>query len=235
MTIPSPRYAVYFAPEHGSPLDRFGRGVIGYDAYTGRDVPFEPPVLAEVNAVLNASWHPRRYGFHATLKAPMVLAPAQDEAALLAFAAEFARRTTPVTLDGLAVTALGNNFALRPVGDVAALNALAFAIVQAFDPFRAPLTEADRQRRLAGGKLTERQISHLEQWGYHDVGEDFWFHMTLTGPIPPERMAEIEAALAARYRQLELQGRAVIDNVTLFRQDSPETPFAVLQRFPFAG
>ncbi len=233
MSNEKPRYAVYFAPEAGSALSRFGTGVIGYDAWTGCDAPFEPAVMAEVNATLNADWHPRRYGFHATLKAPIFLADHQDEASLLAFAENYARSANAVALEGLCLEWLGNNFALRPEGDVSALNALAFEIVREFDPFRAPLTEAERQKRLAG-TLTPRQIANVDRWGYHYVDEDFWFHMTLTGPIAPERQPEVEAALRLAFQRVP-SGSAIIDNVTIFRQDDRALPFRILQRFPFAG
>ncbi|MCZ8374201.1 MAG: DUF1045 domain-containing protein [Beijerinckiaceae bacterium] len=233
MSTEAPRYAVYFAPEAGSALSRFGTGIIGYDAWTGRDVPFDPPVLGEVNSVLNADWHPRRYGFHATLKAPIVLRDPSGEGALLDFAARYAAGARAVRLDGLALEWLGTNFALRPEGDVTALDALAFEIVRAFDPFRAPLTEAERARRLAG-KLTPRQIENLDRWGYHYVDEDFWFHMTLTGPIAPERQSDIAGALEDAYRIVPVRP-VLIDNVTIFRQDSRSMPFRILQRFPFAG
>lgn len=233
MSNETPRYAVYFAPEAGSALSRFGTGVIGYDAWSGADVPFDPPVLAEVNASLNADWHPRRYGFHATLKAPITLVEPEGEGALLEFAATYAATARAVRLDGLKLEWLGTNFALRPEGDVTALNALAFEIVRAFDPFRAPLTEAERARRLAG-KLTPRQIENLDRWGYHYVDEDFWFHMTLTGPIAPERQAEIASVLEEAYRPVPARP-VPIDNVTIFRQDSRSVPFRILQRFPFAG
>jgi putative phosphonate metabolism protein len=233
MSLP-PRYALYYAPDAASPLWTFGSGVIGYDAYSGRDVPFAPPVLAEVNGEINADWHPRKYGFHATLKAPMLLAPETDEAGLIAAADSFAARTQPVRLEGLAVTLLETNFALRPLGDVTALDDFAFAVVKDFDAFRAPLTEDERERRLKS-PLTERQRDHLERYGYHYVGEEFWFHMTLTGPIAPARREEIGAVLESRYTALGCTGPVIIDNVTLFRQEDRAKPFRIIARFPLIG
>ena len=66
-----PRYAMYFAAGADSALSRFGAGLLGYDAHTGDEVPF-PDVALRVAP----DWHditadPRKYGFHATLKAPM--------------------------------------------------------------------------------------------------------------------------------------------------------------------
>ena len=56
-------------------LYRFGSGVLGYDCYTGSDLP--RPADLDID---EADWRalteePRRYGFHATLKAPFGLRP----------------------------------------------------------------------------------------------------------------------------------------------------------------
>ena len=73
MTQPS-RYAVYLAPPPTSALWRFGCDVLGRDAATGE------PVWGFATAGIDAEcWRaltaePRRYGFHATLKAPFRLA-----------------------------------------------------------------------------------------------------------------------------------------------------------------
>ncbi|WP_150287004.1 DUF1045 domain-containing protein [Rhabdaerophilum calidifontis] len=233
MSLP-PRYALYYAPDPASALWAFGTSVIGYDAATGRDVPFDPPELAAVNGKINADWHPRKYGFHATLKAPIVLAEGFGEADLLDACAAFAAGTAPVLLDGLAVTELDSNFALRPVGDTTALDAFAFAVVKDFDVFRAPLSAEERARRLAA-PLSERQRDYLERYGYHYVGEEFWFHMTLTGPIEAPLRPAIGAALRAAHARRVGGGPVAIDNVTLFRQEDRARPFRILARFPLAG
>ena len=66
-----PRYAIYYTPAPGSDLDRFGAQLLGYDAFTGVDLPFPDSILQ-----MSPDWHdltrdPRKYGFHATLKAPL--------------------------------------------------------------------------------------------------------------------------------------------------------------------
>ena len=70
-----PRYAIYYAPAPDSDLDRFGAQLLGYDAFSGEDLPFPDGILQAA-----PDWHeltrdPRKYGFHATLKAPLSLAP----------------------------------------------------------------------------------------------------------------------------------------------------------------
>jgi hypothetical protein len=84
-----PRYAIYYAPASGSDLDRFGAQLLGYDAFAGDDLPFPEGVTQAA-----PDWHeltadPRKYGFHATLKAPFSLAPDKTEAGLFAACSNF--------------------------------------------------------------------------------------------------------------------------------------------------
>src|SRR4051794_35350477 len=67
------RYAIFYAPAPDDALWRFGCMVLGYDAASGRDVaPIVPPGFTPERWA-QAVADPRRYGFHATLKAPFVL------------------------------------------------------------------------------------------------------------------------------------------------------------------
>ena len=63
----SPRYAIYYAPAPGSGLDRFGAALLGYDAFTGEDLPFPEGVLQATPDWHGLTGDPRKYGFHATL------------------------------------------------------------------------------------------------------------------------------------------------------------------------
>ncbi|MFZ3028892.1 DUF1045 domain-containing protein, partial [Rhodoferax sp.] len=69
----TPRYALYFAPAQGSPWWEFGSRWLGRDDC--RDLQLAQPALAQIApAELQAATEqPRRYGFHATLKAPFAL------------------------------------------------------------------------------------------------------------------------------------------------------------------
>ncbi|MDN3721086.1 DUF1045 domain-containing protein [Roseibium salinum] len=55
--------------------------------------------------------------------------------------------------------------ALTPNQPEAALNGFAALCVRSFEPFRAPLTEADLERRRRSG-LTPRQDLYVTEWGY---------------------------------------------------------------------
>ena len=79
-----PRYAIYYTPAPGGDLDRFGAQLLGYDAFTGGNLPFPDGVLQMSPDWRDLTRDPRKYGFHATLKAPLSLAPGKTEAELLA-------------------------------------------------------------------------------------------------------------------------------------------------------
>lgn len=227
----SARYAIYFAPPQDSALWRFGSATIGYDAATGADVALAPPEGIEPAQWAGLTEEPRRYGFHATLKAPFALAEGRSEAQLRGFARSFAVGNGPVTLAGLSPCALGRFVALTPDAPSEALQALAFAAVQAFESFRAPLSEADRARRLAS-PLTPAEVAYLEAYGYPYVGDAFRFHMTLTGRLPPERVEAIRAGLAARHAEAVGRGPVVIDRISLFRQEDRDRRFVLIDTLP---
>lgn len=224
----SARYAIYFVPEPGSALYRFGAGIIGYDCYTGGAVP-QPAGLPEDWARLVEA--PRIYGFHATLKAPFRLTPGQDEAGLLAALHGFAATREGAPEFDPQVASIDTFAAIVPRQPPPALGALADACVTAFDGFRAPLDEAEQVRRLATG-LSRRQIELFGHWGYPYVFDQFRFHMTLTGPLPADRQPAIVAHLARSLVAVCNECRIRIDSLSLVRQDAGGAPFRVLARAP---
>lgn len=231
MTGPTPRYALYYAPAADSALWRFGSATLGYDAITGADLDFAIPPACERHDWRELTAEPRRYGFHATLKAPFELANGRNEAALRAFARNYVAGRPPVRLAGLSVNALGRFIALTPSEPSEALQRFAFDIVQAFEPFRAPLSEADLARRLQS-PLTPAHRAYLEAYGYPYVGDAFRFHMTLTGSLPDSEVAPVKAALAEAHAQAVPTGPVLIDRVAIFRQENRGSRFMLLDSIP---
>lgn len=222
----SRRYALYWLPTPGSRLEAFGRAVLGTDNVSGLPVA-HPEGLGDLAAVTAGA---RVYGFHATLKAPMRLAPGAAEADLVAAARDLAAAHPPVAVGPLRVAALGPFLALVPEAPPPELGLLAAECVAALDPFRAPLTEAERAKRRPE-RLDARGRALLARWGYPYVFEAFRFHMTLTDALP-------EADRDSWHRRLsEAYGAAGpeplrIDAVSLLIQDGSE-PFRLLARLPF--
>lgn len=227
-----PRYALYYAPASDSALWRFGSTTLGYDALTAEDLPFAVPPGCDAALWPDLTAEPRRYGFHATLKAPFELAQGRSEEQLHAFARNYAAGLEGVRLAGLSVAALGSFVALTPSEPSEDLQRFAFALVQAFEPFRAPLAEADRARRLKS-PLTPAQHAYLEAYGYPYVGDAFRFHMTLTGSLPGDQAGPVKRALEAAYAAAVPAGPIRIDRFALFRQDDRASRFRLLDSYAF--
>ena len=217
------RVAVYYVPGRGDSLWSAGNVWLGRDPEAGRshDQP-DVPGIAAVTAA------PRRYGFHATLKAPMRLGTSWE--AFRADAARLAARTRPFRLPTLAVTRLSGFLALCCAEGADDVAAFADRCVADLDPHRAALTEAERGRRSAG--LDDVGRAHLERWGYPHVFDRFHFHMTLAGQLGAERVFD-EAADAWFARAL---GEARhVEGIALFVEDAPGQPFRLAERLAFGG
>jgi putative phosphonate metabolism protein len=226
-----PRYAIYYAPASGSDFDRFGAPLLGYDAFSGAELPF-PEGLGQ----LAPDWRDltqdaRKYGFHATLKAPLSLAAGRTETELLAACETFADTPRPIPIVQPVVDTISGFIAVVAAGPSAELSQLAADCVSRFDRFRAPLDPTDRARRNPAG-LTPRQFEQLDRWGYPYVMEDFRFHMTLTGWLPVERRAPILAMLQQRFAAIEIATLA-IDRFALFRQADAGSRFRIIGCWPF--
>ncbi len=221
-----PRYAIYFAAGAGHALSRFGAELLGYDAYTGDELPFPGDALHVAADWRDITADPRKYGFHGTLKAPMALTSDRTEAELVAACATFAGKTRPLPVIRPVVDSISGFIAVIPAEPVDALQQFAADCVRDFDSFRASLTAEDRARRKPE-KLTERQRDYLDRWGYPYVMEEFRFHMTLTGRLDAERRGPILQMLRARFTGLGLDTLA-IDRIALFRQDNAEARFRII-------
>ena len=225
----APRFAIYAAPPPDHPLWAFGSRLLGRDAAAAAPVPFPQDRPADDGTWRAWTEEPRRYGFHGTLKAPFRLRDGATEEALDAIASDLADRSPAVTIPRLTVGLLGSFVALVPAEPSPALEALAAACVEAFEPVRAPLNPAEMEKRLKA-PLTERQRALLERYGYPYVLDQFRFHMTLTGRLPPDEAERVRARLAELHARLD--PALTVDALVLFVQDRPGEPFRIARRFP---
>ncbi|WP_298365326.1 DUF1045 domain-containing protein [uncultured Bradyrhizobium sp.] len=223
----TPRYAIYYAPSPDSVLHHFGSTLLGYDAVSGDDLPFPGGVAPDWREVTE---DPRKYGFHATLKAPTALANGRSESELLDACAAFAGRARRIPVIEPVVDSISGFIAVIPASRSDDLQQLAADCVTAFDTFRAPLTPQDRARRKPE-QLTERQRDYLDRWGYPYVMEEFRFHMTLTGRLSDERRGPIMARLRERFAAIEL-ARLAIDRIALFKQADSASRFRIIGSWP---
>lgn len=224
-----PRYAIYFSPAPGSALERFGSQMLGYDAFSGEDVAFPDNLLIQVPDWRDVTSDPRKYGFHATLKAPFSLANGKTEAELLAACVAFAATPRLVPVIRPVVGSISGFITVIPAEPPPELIQLAADCVRQFDMFRAPLGPADRARRNPS-LLTPSQREHLERWGYPHVMDDFRFHMTLTGRLGTDRLGPLLATLIERFAALGLVTLPV-DRIAVFRQDDAASRFRILDHW----
>lgn len=224
-----PRYAIYFAPAPGSDLDRFGAHLLGYDAFTGEDLPFPDGILQATPDWAALTADPRKYGFHATLKAPFSLAQGTTEPKLVAACAAFASTPRAIPVITPVVGSISGFIAVIPAEPPPGLIRLAADCVSEFDSYRAPLAAADRARRNPS-QLTPGQREHLDRWGYPYVFDDFRFHMTLTGRLDAGRRETVLATLRNRFSAIGLDTLA-IDSIALFRQDNANARFRIVEQY----
>jgi putative phosphonate metabolism protein len=226
------RYAIYYAPGPDEALHAMASAWLGRDAISGADLA-RPDVAALADLDLEAlTADPRHYGFHATLKAPFSLADGTEEADLIDGFLDFAA-TSPAFSADIAVQGLSAFIAFRLTAPSPDMQALHEASVRAFEPFRAPLGEADLARRRKAN-LSPVQDERLVAYGYPYIFEDFRFHMTLTGAVRDETLrGRIVAALADHFAPVS--GLHRFDRLSLFRQETRDADFRVLAQALLAG
>jgi Protein of unknown function (DUF1045) len=226
----SARYAIYYAPQPDDPLSMEASRWLGRDAFSG-DILIRPHLieLADLDLdILTAD--PRHYGFHATLKAPFELAVDQTEDALIAALVDFCGRYKAFDAN-MAPHALSHFIAFRLTSETVDMQALHEVCVRAFEPFRAPLTEADIARRRRAN-LSAIQDERLLSFGYPYIFEDFRFHMTLTGAVKDEPLrGRIVAALQDHFRCFA--GPHNFWGLSLFKQDNRAEPFKIIKQSAF--
>jgi hypothetical protein len=187
------RYAIYWAPRPGSGLAAFGRKWLGSDVDKGAPSAEREWLGLDPELVERVTVAPRRYGLHATMKAPFRLAPDVSESELNAALAAFCARRRRFQTGPLRLARFERWLALVPTPPLADLDWLAAECVVAFDEFRAHLTNEDRERR---GPISDPRLSaYFEDFGYPHVLAAFQFHITLAGPAEPAELDRIEAAL----------------------------------------
>jgi putative phosphonate metabolism protein len=229
-----PRYAIYFVPGPETGLYRFGATVLGYDCYAGSALAY-PHELGLDRADWEALTHePRRYGFHATLKAPFHLSASCTEAQLSTALKSFVGLGRVVPVVSPAVRLLGDFIAIVPREPCPAVDALAADCVTLFDAYRAPMSAQERARRMAS-PLSPTQIANLDRWGYPYLFDEFRFHMTLTGRLGLQRRDAVLEVMRGAFTRECGDGRIAVDRIALVRQDRPDARFRVIGHVALRG
>lgn len=224
------RYAVYFAPSPGTLGWLAGSHWLGRCAAQLQPLPqldihgVAPEDLQRLTAA------PRRYGWHATLKAPFALAPDTDWLTLHQAVQQVARSLTPFTMPPMQVQRIDDFLALVPMPSHpanAAIDAAAAACVTQLQPLAAPLSHSELARRRAAG-LTATQDDLLERWGYPFVLEEFRFHMSLTGPLSLVDENTQALVLDAAQQFFSDLPTLQFNHLALFAEPTPGADFVLL-------
>lgn len=221
------RVAVYYAPEASDPLWTAGTTWLGRDPETGQDLPQPSGMGSELTTEAAG------YGLHGTLKPPMRLAPGRSYADFTAAVADLAASLHAFTMPPLSVQILHGFLAIRETAPSPDLQALSDVTVATLDPFRAPLSEPERDKRRRHG-LSASEEAMLARWGYPYVFQLWRFHLTLS-----RRLTEAEAgALKPRadvYFAPALGAPRLCRSLAVFTQAAPGGAFRLAGRLPFGG
>jgi putative phosphonate metabolism protein len=220
----STRHAIYYAPAHSSPWWTFGASWLGRDeSHDGTPPEFAAPMLpaAERHHITTQA---RRYGFHATLKAPFRLRAGVTPAELLARTRSLAQRLRPVTLSPLQVRRLGPYVVLVTPDHHTAASDLASACVIELDDLRQPLTPDEIARRQPA-TLDARELELLHRYGYPHVLERYRCHFTLTDPVNEAQAAQVTEAVSSQVDRLNAQTPLTLDRLCIFEEPAPGQPF----------
>ncbi|GGD92603.1 hypothetical protein GCM10011390_09170 [Aureimonas endophytica] len=221
------RAALYFTPPADAALTRAAALWLGRDAFSGAATRAPDPAIDPLVA------DPARYGFHATLRAPFRPKDGVTLADLASALDAFAATRRAFDLPKAVIARLDGFLALVPAAPSPDLAALESAILEAFEPFRAPLT-ADEVARRRPERLSEHQRNLLDRWGYPYVRDEFRFHMTLTNSLAGDALERTETDL--RRRLAEFDGAPLaIGGLALFVEEERGAPFTVARLAPFGA
>jgi hypothetical protein len=224
------RCAIYFAPPIDSDWGRAGASWLGRCAGTGQNIV--APIVAGLSPAQQSSGRsePRRYGWHATLKAPFVLRSQFELEDLVASAKTLGREFRQFSLPALQVRWLDDFLALCPEQESAALQEIAGACVTRLHPFAAPLTASALARRRQS-RMTQQQEQFLTQWGYPWVLNEFRFHFSLTGVMKDADQPTRDLWLTAAKDHFAALPLCEFDRLSLFIEPQPGADFELIDQF----
>lgn len=226
------RVAIYYAPDTLSSAWHTGSRWLGCNAATGQLLtqPAVDGIAKEVLTELTS--HPRRYGWHATLKAPFQLAPGHTLSTLCTGLQRFCQGRQPFDLTAWDLSTLDGFLSLRPQHSPPGLAQLAADCVRQLHCFAAPLSQtALARRRLAPLSLEEDAL--LLAWGYPYVLQHFQFHFSLTGPLnwlPEDLLPLLIRAAKSHFYEMPAER---VDRLSVFIEPRQGDNFQLLEQIRF--
>lgn len=224
------RYALYLAPP--APWREAGNAWLGRCPETG--LAIAPGAGADPR---QADWtsDPRHYGLHATLKPPFCLKAGTGAQDLDLAVRALAARTQPFDAP-LQCRALRGFLAWCLADDAQAharMQALAGDAVRSLDPWRAPPSAAELERRRKAPLAPEHEAM-LQRWGYPYVFEQFVFHITLSNKLQGQALEDAARQVRAMSATL-LRAPMPVNSVSLYVQPRAQAPFLVARHYGFDG
>ena len=213
------RYAIYYIPD--LPLFQIGSDWLGWNSQSGQ----ETLLSADDRRITD---RPRKYGFHATVKPPFLLASHSTQGELQDAFHAFCATSSPATGGTLKIARLGRFLAMTQDVQSNEVTELAASTVSHFDKFRAPLSDKDIEKRRQR-RLTPQQDELLLRWGYPYVMQEFKFHMTLTGWLAANEIEAIEQRANTRFQEFIGQPLSIA-SLALLGEDRDSGHFHVVDK-----
>ena len=228
------RYAIYFAPRPDSDWWNAGSEWLGRCALRDQASPQScpPPITPEKFMLLTA--HPRRYGWHATMKAPFVLKEDTNFIELKAALAVICAQFKSFEIPRLQVTRLDDFLALTAVGDTSEISRVERACVTQLHELAAPLPPDELLRRRSAG-LSLAKDSMLLKWGYPYVLDYFRFHMSLTGPLRDCSELQIQSIINFASEKFDVLPSCKFESLAIFAEPERGADFVLLEHCMFSG
>jgi hypothetical protein len=228
------RYAVYFAPNVEQQWWAHASQWLGRCAVSQQRSAQPTVVGVSAKRFAELTEHPRRYGFHATLRAPFVLAGEYQPSDLIDCVNTICQKLKPFVLPRLRVTLLEKFLALVPERDVAQIAMLEELCVTILNDYAEPLGPEELGRRRSAG-LSSHEDSLLLRWGYPFVLDRFRFHCSLTGSLANASQGEVTALTQAAHQHFDHLPRCVFESLAIFVEPTRGADFVLLQQCPLMG
>jgi hypothetical protein len=214
------RYAIYFCPTGDTALGRLGHDWLG----ASPDAPELPGISTERRNALLVKV--RRYGWHATIRAPFTPMDnvTYDDLRRAVTSVAQARASFELPLH---IHRLAGFLALRPCVDGVAPRLLAATCLKALLPLCAPVPNEVLDRRSVG--LDTDEISLLQSYGYPYVLDRYRFHLTLSAPATEPEEQAMQQWLEPRVAELP---STRVDALSICREPTPGGAFELIERIP---
>jgi hypothetical protein len=232
--IPPYRLAVYFAPPPDSPWWQAGSQWLGRCAAGGTIKP-----IPAIHGISDEAFHqvtaaPRRYGWHATLKAPFTLAAGADASLLREALTKIAASSSAFEMPPLKVALLGDFLAIVPQTRSTEADAVATRCVMELHALAAPLSATELQRRRQA-PLSPAQEAHLERWGYPFVLDEFQLHCSLTGSLKHMSSQQVQNLQQGAQDWFANLPPCRFESLALFAEPTQGADFVLQEHFRFTA